>query len=83
MPDHSHINEEGCFQSNKYPELPPDKIILSFKDPFARAALYALAKSYDHHDPFLAKDIRRRLRSISREQLGCDHLPEPQDIKND
>ena len=34
-----HINEQGKFQSDKYPDLPPNKIILSFKDPEARKAL--------------------------------------------
>ena len=34
-----HINENGDFQSDKYPDLPPNKIILSFNDPAARAVL--------------------------------------------
>ncbi len=34
-----HINEQGQFQSDKYPDLPPNKIILSFKENEARLAL--------------------------------------------
>ena len=45
----NHINKDGQFQSDKHPDLPPDKIILSFKDPVARVALgiYALALKTD------------------------------------
>ena len=35
----NHINEKGEFQSDLHPELPPDKIILSFQDPRAWSAL--------------------------------------------
>lgn len=76
--EHTHIDTYGRFQSDKYPYLPPDKIVISFKDPLAIAALYALAKSYARRDEQLATDIRRRLHSIAREELGVDHLPEPQ-----
>ena len=34
-----HINKKGQFQSDLHPELPPNKIILSFYDPEARQAL--------------------------------------------
>ena len=59
-----HINEEGRFQSDKYPDLDPDKIVLSFKDPNAHGALRNLAYHYDKTDPELADDIRLRLRTI-------------------
>lgn len=58
-----HIDKEGRFQSDKYPDLPPDKIVLSFKDPRARTALYALAECYEAADPELSADIRTRLRA--------------------
>ena len=41
----NHINSQGKFQSDKYPDLPPDKIILSFKDPVAREALNVYAQN--------------------------------------
>ena len=60
-----HIDSEGRFQSDKYPELPPDKIILSFKDPVARRHLYYYAHETD--DIELGKDIVLRLKSIEAE----------------
>ncbi len=50
-----HINAKGQFQSDRHPDLPPNKIILSFRDPAARAALL----NYAHRTPDreLADDI--------------------------
>ena len=60
-----HINKKGQFQSDKYPELAPDKIVLSFKDPVARKALILYASyCFDNN---LAIDILTRLRSIKEE----------------
>lgn len=60
-----HINKRGQFKSDKYPKLPPDKIILSFKDAAAREALRLYAKLTDDKD--LAWDIFTRLRTIGKE----------------
>ncbi len=57
-----HINDQGRFQSDKYPDLAPDKIILSFKDPAARYALRRYAERTDDMD--LAQDILMRANSI-------------------
>ncbi len=59
-----HIDSEGRFQSDKHPDLAPDKIVLSFKDPVARRALgmYAL----NTEDEELADDIVERLGTIAR-----------------
>ena len=62
-----HINDKGEFQSDKYPDLPPDKIIISFKHSQTWRGLALIAKDYDATDPDLAADIRTRLASI-REQ---------------
>ena len=59
-----HIDSEGRFQSDKYPDLPPDKIVLSFKDPRARNALMALVEAYYDADPELADDVVTRLGSL-------------------
>lgn len=61
---HSHLTAEGEFQSDKYPELAPDKIVLSFTDPRARRALAMLAISYLVEDPQLAHDILERLTAL-------------------
>lgn len=59
-----HIDAQGRFQSDRHPELPPDKILVSFHDPEARKALYRLAADYQKKDPELAADIKQRLTSI-------------------
>ncbi len=62
-----HINDKGEFQSDKYPDLPPDKIILSFRDPEARKALDFYASLCRDVDEELSKDIHTRLDSLRRE----------------
>ena len=58
-----HIDSEGRFQSDKYPELAPDKIVLSFKDGAAQKALAVFALWT--RDDTLAEDIGKRLESIN------------------
>jgi len=57
-----HITADGKFQSDKYPTLGPDKIVLSFKDPAARKALrlFVLWTA----DTVLAEDILWRIREL-------------------
>ncbi len=57
-----HIDREGRFQSDKFPDLAPDKIVLSFKDPAARRALNVY--SIYAEDRELARDIRTRVGTI-------------------
>ena len=59
-----HIDDQGRFQSDRHPDLAPDKIVLSFKDPLARDALIFLAAAYRDSDRGLADDIATRLQSI-------------------
>jgi len=59
-----HIDAEGRFQSDKYPDLAPDKIIVSFKDKRTWKALQVLAESYQEGDPGLSEDIRARIESM-------------------
>ncbi len=65
-----HIDGEGRFQSDRHPDLAPDKIVLSFKDRLACAALATLATNYKNVDPGLAQDIWERLRTIGS---GYEH----------
>lgn len=60
-----HINDEGQFQSDKYPDLPPDKIILSFRDDAAFKPLLDYAAATD--DEELGDDIVSRLMDILTE----------------
>ena len=59
-----HIDDQGRFQSDKYPELPPDKIVLSFNDTRARRALAVLATDYESTDRELTDDVRSRLSTL-------------------
>ena len=57
-----HINEKGNFQSDKYPELKENKIVLSFKDKEAQIALRVYAEITP--DKELGDDILTVLNSI-------------------
>lgn len=59
-----HINSLGQFQSDKYPGLPPDRILLSFSDPHARTVLERYA--YLTLDRELAFDIMQRIATIKK-----------------
>ena len=59
-----HINDKGDFQSDKYPDLLPNKIVLSFKDKVAQRALYLYAANTE--DLTLAEDIFKVLRKMKR-----------------
>lgn len=65
-----HIDAKGRFQSDKYPELGPDKIVLSFRDKAARLALYVFAS--ETQDRELGEDVRRRLDALADEVFADD-----------
>jgi hypothetical protein len=62
-----HLNSLGQFQSDQYPNLAPDEIVLSFKDPAAMEALYTFADLTEDDD--LAVAIVKRLDAIAKENL--------------
>lgn len=59
-----HIDDQGRFQSDKYPDLAPDNIVVSLKDRAARRSLYQLATDYSYIDPDLSRDIFARLETL-------------------
>ncbi len=61
-----HINRRVQFQSDKFPDLAPDKIVLSFQDPAARRALRVYAIHAEDRE--LASDIWKRLQSIENDK---------------
>lgn len=64
-----HINEKGEFQSDKHPELPPDRIRINFQNPRSHRALWYLASDYQSEDSELAEDIRTRLKALDYDPL--------------
>lgn len=60
-----HLNAFGQFQSDQYPDMLPDEIVLSFRDPAAIEALHAFADLTDDDD--LAVAIVKRLDAIAEE----------------
>jgi len=59
-----HINDKGQFQSDKYPDLPPNKIVLSFKDKAAVVALHVYVRNTTDRE--LADDIFRALMNLRK-----------------
>jgi len=59
-----HIDEAGRFQSDRHPDLPPDRIRLNFQNPRSERALRVLAQDYEQADSELAADINRRLDAL-------------------
>lgn len=57
-----HINKSGNFQSDKYPKLPENKFLSSFKDPAARKALKVYAENAN--DKELTYDILEALKKV-------------------
>ncbi len=64
-----HINDKGQFQSDRHPDLPPNKIILSFRDPAAREAL--LLYSRKTSDAELASDIYAAIENQDWPESKC------------
>ena len=62
-----HINAIGQFQSDKFPEIGVDNIVLSFKDVHARSALALYAQRTDDRE--LGADIKQRLDWPNIDQL--------------
>lgn len=67
-----HFNDKGEFQSDKHPELPPDRIRLNLRNPRSKRALLVLAEDYEDTDPELAEDLRTRLETLHPEDPRLD-----------
>ena len=63
-----HIDKEGRFRSDKFPDLDPDYVALSFKDAAARQALAVFCQHTK--DQELADDILKRIETILRAEQG-------------
>lgn len=66
-----HLTESGRFKSDKYPDLPPDKIILSFTDPLAWEPLLMYAASTPDLD--LGADILAAVTKATSEHPDTQH----------
>ena len=67
-----HLNAQGQFQSDQYPDMRPDDIVLSFRDPAAMEALHAFADLSDDDD--LAVAIVKRLDARSSPKCAVNSL---------
>lgn len=56
-----HFDDQGRFQSDKHPDMPPDRLRVSIANPRSARALLQLAKDYREHDPEFSDDLRRRV----------------------
>ena len=63
-----HIDSEGRFQSDRYPGLPPDHLVLSFHEKEARHAIYVYCTLAGTKRPELVEDITKRIEAILREE---------------
>jgi len=59
-----HIDSEGRFQSDKYPDLPPDKVVISLKDPRSWPGMRMIAAAYSDEDYEFAGDLFIRIDSL-------------------
>lgn len=59
-----HINDKGEFQSDKHPDLPPDRLRVNITNPRSTRALLILADDYQGHDAEFADDLRNRVLAL-------------------
>jgi hypothetical protein len=59
----AHINQDGEFQSDKYPTCPAGKVPLSTKDPTAQDLLWEYAQRRRSVDPEFSEDLEAALKS--------------------
>ena len=59
----THINKEGFFQSDKYPECPAEKVPLSVKDKAAQPLLWGYAQTHRLIDAEFSDDLETALRA--------------------
>jgi hypothetical protein len=86
-----HLTDDGQFKSDRYPDLPAGKIVLSFKDRHAQLGLWVTAIDYRAYDPGLSADIMEALTRIGwvppramfedawAWSIACEHGINPRD----
>ncbi len=71
----AHINHEGKFQSDKYPDCPAGKVPLSVEDRTAQDLLWRYAQRRRAVDAEFSADLETCLRAAGYEPTGV--MPEP------
>lgn len=56
-----HLNAVGEFQSDKHPDLPPDRVRVNLTNPRSTRAMRVLADSYADKDAEFSEDLHTRL----------------------
>lgn len=59
-----HFDAEGRFQSDKYPDLPPDRVAINITDPRTHQGLALIAHALHDDDPEFAEDLLQRLNTL-------------------
>lgn len=68
-----HINAAGEFQSDKHPDLPPDRVRLNILRPENWPALLLIADAYQEKDAEFADDLRGRIEALKAETDHSEH----------
>jgi hypothetical protein len=66
-----HLTADGQFKSDRHPDLPAGKIVLSFRDPCATLGLWVTAFDYRAQDPELSEDIVIALAKLGSAPPRC------------
>lgn len=59
-----HHLKDGKFQSDKFPGLPPNHVVINIEKPRTIAAVNALIRSYASHDLEFAGDLQVALSNV-------------------
>lgn len=70
----THLDKDGKFQSDKYPECPAGKVPLSVKDPMAQDLLWEYARRRRPKDGEFSEDLETALRAAGYEPPGAARL---------
>jgi len=70
-----HINKDGKFQSDKYPDCPAGKVPLSTKDPMAQDLLYEFAERMESKDPIFSGDLKTCLKKDGHSIVPKNQAP--------
>ncbi len=74
-----HIDEQGRFKSDKYPDLAPDKVVINLTHPEVWPGLLLIAQAYAERDLEFGEDLKARVLQLQQNATKmwceeCKHL---------